>query len=55
MAERVLLGLIRQGCPALPIHDSFVVPAKHDGIAREQMVEAFETVIARDLRVSRIC
>jgi len=54
MAERVLLGLIRQGCPALPIHDSFVVPAKHDGIAREQMVEAFETVIARDTRVSRI-
>jgi len=54
MAERVLLGLIRQGCPALPIHDSFVVPARHDGFAREQMVEAFETVIARDLRVSRI-
>ena len=54
MAERVLLGLIRRGCPALPIHDSFVVPAKHDGIAREQMVEAFETVIARDSRVSHI-
>ncbi len=52
MAERVLLGLIRQGCPALPIHDSFVVPAKHDGIAREEMVEAFETVIGK--RASRV-
>jgi hypothetical protein len=48
MAERVLLGLIRQGYPALPIHDSFVVPAKREGIACEQMAEAFETVISRE-------
>ncbi len=53
MAERVLLGLLRKGCSALAIHDSFIVPAKDDGIAREQMVAAFETVIAIERRVSR--
>jgi len=54
MAERVLLGLTRQGYPVVPIHDSFLVPAQQEGIAIEQMAQAFETVISRERRVSRI-
>jgi hypothetical protein len=54
MAERVLLELIRHGIVALPIHDSFIVPARYEDAAREAMNEAFETVISRGSRVSRI-
>jgi hypothetical protein len=55
MVEFVLLGLfMRQGVPALPIHDSFVVPRRYEDAAREQMAEAFETVISRVQGVPRI-
>ena len=53
MAEYVELGLIGQGVPVLPIHDSFIVPARHEGAAREQMAEAFGTVISKARGVSR--
>jgi DNA-binding XRE family transcriptional regulator len=54
IAERVLLGLVRQGVPVLPIHDSFIGLAKHESAVREQMAEEFETVISRARSVSRI-
>jgi hypothetical protein len=47
MAERVELGQIRRGNPVLPIHDSFIVPMRYEGAVREQMEEAFETMLAR--------
>jgi hypothetical protein len=53
MAERVQLGLTRQGIVALPIHDSFIVPERHENVAREQMAEAFETVVSRASDASR--
>ncbi|MBV9825130.1 MAG: hypothetical protein JO001_05590, partial [Alphaproteobacteria bacterium] len=45
MTESVLLGLIRQGIPGLPVHDSYIVPARYEDVARDQMGEAFETII----------
>jgi hypothetical protein len=47
MAERVVLGLLRQGIVALPIHDSFVVPQHHESKAREAMDAAFGHVVSR--------
>ena len=54
MAERIQLGLLRQGVVALPVHDSFIIPARHEDAAREQMAEAFDTVISSARGVSRL-
>ena len=53
MAERVVLEQSRQGNPVLPVHDSFVAPARLEGAVREQMDEAFETIISRERGASR--
>jgi hypothetical protein len=47
MAERVELGLLRQGVVALPIHDSFVLPARYESAALEAMDAAFHHVVSR--------
>ncbi len=47
MAERIMLALLKSGVVALPMHDSFIVQARHEGLAREQMEKAFETVISK--------
>ena len=44
MAERVLLGLRRQGIVALPIHDSFIVEEQHQGALRAAMDEAIHAI-----------
>ena len=54
MAEHVVLEQSRQGNPVLPIHDSFIVPARLEGTVREQMDEAFETILSRERGASRI-
>ena len=53
MAERVVLEQSRQGNPVLPVHDSFIAPARLEGAVREQMDEAFETIISRERGASR--
>jgi hypothetical protein len=53
MAERVMLGLIRQGCPIIGVHDSFVVLVRYEGVALDHIDEAFKTVIAEE-QMSRI-
>jgi len=45
MADRILIEAIRQGIPVLPIHDSFITPARHEKRVRELMEMAFQTVI----------
>ena len=52
MTERVLLGLTRQGVVALPVHDSFIVPAKWESEARQAMERAFEVTVSRERGVS---
>ena len=48
MAGRVVLALQhRHGVVALPVHDSFVVPAQHESLTREAMAEAFNFVVRR--------
>jgi DNA-binding XRE family transcriptional regulator len=45
MADRILVGATRQGIPVLPIHDSFITPARHEDRVRGLMDTAFQTVI----------
>lgn len=46
IAEAVLMRLLRRGIHALPIHDSFIVPARHRGELGEAMDAAFSDAVA---------
>lgn len=41
IAEEIMLNLIKQGIPFIPIHDSFVVPERHEAELRRQMTEVY--------------
>jgi hypothetical protein len=45
IADRILLEATRQGIPVVPIHDSFVTPARQENRVRELMEISFQTVI----------
>lgn len=47
MAERVLLALQRHGVVGLPVHDSFIVPERHNDLTRQTMAEAFDQVMQK--------
>jgi len=47
MAEQVLKTGLSQGFVWLPIHDSFVTPARHEGTVREAMGAAFRLAFPR--------
>lgn len=42
IAERVMLTLAKKGIVSLPVHDSFVVQARHEAALGEAMQEAFQ-------------
>jgi len=42
MAEKVMLTLLKQGTIPLPIHDSFLVPKKHQQSLLEAMNDAYQ-------------
>ncbi len=42
MAEQVLLRLTRSGIASLPVHDSFIVEKRHDGVLQEVMSSVFD-------------
>lgn len=44
MAEEVLIRLMGHGVVALPVHDSFIVKAQHEGLAAEAMDRSFREV-----------
>jgi hypothetical protein len=46
MAERVQQNLLRRGVVALPVHDSHIVPARHQGL----LIEAMEGALDQTLR-----
>jgi hypothetical protein len=43
MAELVMRGMMRKNIAVLPIHDSFMVPARHEGLLPEAMDQALAT------------
>lgn len=45
IAERVMLDLMSQGIPCLPVHDSFIVPRHQTAYLRQAMQNAFQDVM----------
>ncbi|NRA17476.1 MAG: hypothetical protein HRU04_18460 [Oceanospirillaceae bacterium] len=41
LASSILSQCMHDGIPALPVHDSFIVPVEHDGYIQELMGNAF--------------
>lgn len=55
LALRVLGGLLDQGITAIPIHDSFVVEARHADLTAEVMRQEFEALFSGGRVAVRIC
>lgn len=53
IAEKVLLDLMNQGVPCIPIHDSFVVPAENRDQLRAAMDRACVEVIGRTVPIKQ--
>jgi hypothetical protein len=53
IADAILTNLMSKGIPALPVHDSFIVPARHEDELREQMVEQYQKVLGFKPGVSK--
>lgn len=39
------MRMTRENIPCLPVHDSFIVPAHHEGALRQAMIEEYEKIM----------
>ena len=45
IADAILSNLMAQNIPALPVHDSFIVPQQYKTLLRQQMIDEYEKVM----------
>ncbi len=45
IADAILTSLMAENIPALPVHDSFIVPQRHENRLRELMIGEYEKVL----------
>ncbi|MBU1194090.1 MAG: hypothetical protein KKE62_07380 [Proteobacteria bacterium] len=45
ITDAILTSLMAENIPALPVHDSFVVPQQHEDRLRELMIDEYEKVL----------
>lgn len=48
IAEQVLYQMVSKGIPALPVHDSFIVPEEHGETLRKVMIRAYQKIMGKD-------
>jgi hypothetical protein len=53
IADAILTNLMAENIPALPVHDSFVVPQKYEDLLRQQMLEEYEKILGFKPGVSK--
>ncbi|WP_020585587.1 hypothetical protein [Desulfobacter curvatus] len=53
IADAILTNLMALNIPALPVHDSFVVPQQYENLLRKQMVDEYENILGFDPGVSK--
>ncbi|MDX9710543.1 MAG: hypothetical protein RBT64_13410, partial [Trichloromonas sp.] len=45
ITEDILISFMREGIPCLPVHDSYIVPARYKDRLYQKMMEAYEKVM----------
>jgi len=45
ITEDILIGFMREGIPCLPVHDSYIVPARYKDRLYHKMMEAYEKMM----------
>jgi len=45
ITSHILTRMVKEGIPCLPVHDSYIVPAKHEGLLQDTMIEAYQKVM----------
>ena len=45
ITDLILQRMVKEGVPCLPIHDSYIVPAKYEDLLGEVMIEAYRKVM----------
>jgi hypothetical protein len=46
--DEILMSMVSKKIPALPVHDSVIVPAEHEGTLRQVMTEAYQKIMGKD-------
>jgi hypothetical protein len=45
ITNHILIRMVKEGIPCLPIHDSYIVASKYEDLLREVMIEAYQGVM----------
>ena len=53
IADAILTNLMALNIPALPVHDSFVVPQQYEGLLRQQMEDEYKKILGFKPGVSK--
>ena len=53
ITDAILTNLMAKNIPALPVHDSFVVPQQYEGLLKQQMVDEYEKILGFQPGVSK--
>jgi hypothetical protein len=53
IADAILTNMMAENIPALPVHDSFVVPQQYEGKLRQQMKDEYEKILGFKPGVSK--
>ncbi|MBU4352915.1 MAG: hypothetical protein KJ939_07605, partial [Nanoarchaeota archaeon] len=48
IAEQILYQMVGKAIPALPVHDSFIVPEEHEETLREVMIESYQKIMGKE-------
>jgi len=43
ITNHILMRMVKEGIPCLPIHDSYIVPLRYEDLLHEVMIEAYQT------------
>jgi hypothetical protein len=46
--DEILMSMVRKEIPVLPVHDSIIAPAVHEGTLRKVMTEAYQKIMGKD-------
>jgi hypothetical protein len=46
--DEILMKMVSKKIPVLPVHESLIAPAEHEGTLRQVMTEAYQRIMGKD-------